>query len=371
MSILLQVMAAKPMPQLRSESKIIQDSIIEKINANPEAGWKASINPRLENYTVEQFKHILGVKPMPSNEVMVLPTKTYPKSLNLPKEFDARKAWPQCSTIGKILVGSFNPSIVDLRQVKICEFLHGQGHCGSCWAFGAVESLSDRFCIHFGINISLSVNDLLSCCGFLCGYGCDGGYTLRAWKYFVRHGVVTDKCDPYFDDIGCAHPGCEPLYPTPKCERKCKVDDLIWRENKRFGVDAYRVNSNPEDIMAEIYTNGPVEVDFTVYEDFAHYQSGVYKHLTGYPMGGHAVKLIGWGTSEEGEDYWTDETTTRFRFLLSTNLLIVWFTQDGYFKITRGMNECGIEANVVAGMPSTKNLAVNYASDDSEGDASS
>ncbi|XP_042473382.1 cathepsin B-like protease 2 [Zingiber officinale] len=334
-----QVMAAKPMPQLRSESKIIQDSIIEKINANPEAGWKASINPRLENYTVEQFKHILGVKPMPSNEVMVLPTKTYPKSLNLPKEFDARKAWPQCSTIGKIL---------------------DQGHCGSCWAFGAVESLSDRFCIHFGINISLSVNDLLSCCGFLCGYGCDGGYTLRAWKYFVRHGVVTDKCDPYFDDIGCAHPGCEPLYPTPKCERKCKVDDLIWRENKRFGVDAYRVNSNPEDIMAEIYTNGPVEVDFTVYEDFAHYQSGVYKHLTGYPMGGHAVKLIGWGTSEEGEDYW----------LIANSWNTEW-GEDGYFKITRGMNECGIEANVVAGMPSTKNLAVNYASDDSEGDASS
>ncbi|XP_047261555.1 cathepsin B-like protease 3 [Capsicum annuum] len=51
----------------------------------------------------------------------------------LPEELDARNAWPQCSTIGRIL---------------------DQGHCGSCWAFGAVESLSDCFCIHYGLNNS-------------------------------------------------------------------------------------------------------------------------------------------------------------------------------------------------------------------------
>jgi cathepsin B len=39
-------------------------------------------------------------------------------------------------------------------------------------------------------------------------------------------------------------------------------------------------------------------------QDFAHYKSGVYKHVTGDEMGGHAVKLIGWGTSDAGEDYW-------------------------------------------------------------------
>jgi hypothetical protein len=40
------------------------------------------------------------------------------------------------------------------------------------------------------------------------------------------------------------------------------------------------------------------------WQDFAHYKSGVYKHITGFALGGHAVKLIGWGTSDEGEDYW-------------------------------------------------------------------
>jgi hypothetical protein len=39
----------------------------------------------------------------------------------------------------------------------------------------------------------LSENDLLACCGFECGDGCEGGYPIRAWQYFKRTGVVTDK----------------------------------------------------------------------------------------------------------------------------------------------------------------------------------
>lgn len=45
-----------------------------------------------------------------------------------------------------------------------------------------------------------------------------------------------------------------------------------------------------------------------ILQDFAHYKSGVYKHITGGVMGGHAVKLIGWGTSDAGEDYWVLDT---------------------------------------------------------------
>ncbi|XP_077238278.1 cathepsin B-like protease 2 [Tasmannia lanceolata] len=331
-----EVAAVKPIPQIRTTPYILQDSIIEEINANHKAGWKASVNPRLSNYTISQFKHLLGVKPEPQNSLETIPVKTHPKSLRLPNQFDARTAWPQCSTIGEIL---------------------DQGHCGSCWAFGAVESLSDRFCIHFDMNISLSVNDLLSCCGFMCGDGCDGGYPYRAWRYFVQHGVVTEECDPYFDDIGCSHPGCEPEYPTPVCKKKCKVKNQLWKESKHFSVSAYRISSDPYDIMAEVYKNGPVEVSFTVYEDFAHYRSGVYKHITGDVLGGHAVKLIGWGTSDDGEDYW----------LIANQWNRSW-GDDGLFMIRRGTDECGIEADVVAGLPSSKNLIRNYAGVDVERD---
>lgn len=59
-------------------------------------------------------------------------------------------------------------------KCRIALVIKDQGHCGSCWAFGSVESLSDRFCIHFDRNVSLSANDVLACCGVLCGSGCDG-----------------------------------------------------------------------------------------------------------------------------------------------------------------------------------------------------
>lgn len=332
----IQVIAVTPLSKVKLDSEILQKSIIDRINENPNAGWKAALNPRFSNYTVGEFKHLLGVKPTPKKDLKSIPVVTHSKSLKLPKQFDARTAWSQCKTIGRIL---------------------DQGHCGSCWAFGAVESLSDRFCIHFGMNISLSVNDLLSCCGFLCGSGCDGGYPINAWRYFVHHGVVTEECDPYFDATGCSHPGCEPAYPTPKCERKCKDKNELWRNSKHFSVGAYRINSDPDNIMAEIYKNGPVEVSFTVYEDFAHYKSGVYKHITGGVMGGHAVKLIGWGTTDDGEDYW----------LLANQWNRSW-GDDGLFMIRRGTNECGIEDDVVAGLPSTKNTVKEFASEGTAAD---
>jgi cathepsin B len=319
-----QVIAVEPLSKLKLNSRILQDSIIKTVNEDPKAGWKAAMNPRLSNYTVGEFKYLLGVKPTPEHALQGVPVVTHDKSLKLPAQFDARTAWPQCTTIGKIL---------------------DQGHCGSCWAFGAVESLSDRFCIHYGMNMSLSVNDLLACCGFLCGSGCNGGYPISAWRYFVYRGVVTNECDPYFDDTGCSHPGCEPGFPTPKCTRKCVNGNQLWKESKHYSVGAYRVRSDPHDIMAEVYKNGPVEVSYTVYEDFAHYKSGVYRHITGSAMGGHAVKLIGWGTSDEGDDYW-----------LIANQWNTGWGDDGYFKILRGKNECGIEHGVVAGLPSNKNM---------------
>lgn len=48
-------------------------------------------------------------------------------------------------------------------------------------------------------------------------------------------------------------------------------------------------------------------VGLSVYEDFVNYKSGVYHHVAGSMVGGHAIRMIGWGHDDEGFLYWICE----------------------------------------------------------------
>jgi hypothetical protein len=49
-------------------------------------------------------------------------------------------------------------------------------------------------------------------------------------------------------------------------KRNARCRTKFGRKKKHFSVNAYRINSDPDDIMPEVYENSPVEVAFTVYE---------------------------------------------------------------------------------------------------------
>ncbi|XP_034230533.1 cathepsin B-like [Thrips palmi] len=91
--------------------------------------------------------------------------------------------------------------------------------------------------------------------------------------------------------------------------------------------------------MKEIKTHGPVEASFDVYEDFLSYKSGVYRYLAGDFVGGHAVRILGWG-QEKGVKYW----------LIANSWNTDW-GEKGFFKYIRGINLNGMEGDVVAGLP--------------------
>lgn len=76
-----------------------------------------------------------------------------------------------------------------------------------------------------------------------------------------------------------------------------------------------------------------METGFTVYEDFMSYKDGVYKHKTGNALGGHAVKIVGWG-----DGYW-----------IVANSWGTGWGMKGFFNIAFG--ECGIDSAVYACAP--------------------
>ena len=77
----------------------------------------------------------------------------------------------------------------------------------------------------------------------------------------------------------------------------------------------------------------------TVYEDFLNYESGIYQHISGSYLGGLYVRIIGWGI-ENGIKYW-----------IVVNTWGKSWGENGFFRVLRGRNECGIENSVNAGLP--------------------
>ena len=129
------------------------------------------------------------------------------------------------------------------------------------------------------------------------------------------------------DDIVQVQPTC-----TDTCQTNSSID---YSADKQKGETSYNVRGI-DSIKTDIMTYGSVTGAFTVYEDFPTYSSGVYQHTTGSALGGHAIKVIGWGT-ESGVDYW-----------LCVNSWNNTWGDKGTFKILQG--DCGIDRQIHAGL---------------------
>ena len=137
-------------------------------------------------------------------------------------------------------------------------------------------------------------------------------------------GIVSADCMPYnlTKQLLCPLPSCRP--PHDHTLHKARSYKHIVG-----GADAVR---------HELLTGGPVQATFTVYEDFMTYSGGVYKYVTGRKLGLHAVKVVGYGVTENGTEFWS-----------AMNSWSTSFGVNGTFKIKIG--ECGFESGVYAGKP--------------------
>jgi cathepsin B len=149
-----------------------------------------------------------------------------------------------------------------------------------------------------------------------CCRGCTGGYPRLAFEFFNKQGVVAEICMPYNLTRSL-------LCPLPKCKKP--LDDQVYKAK-----DTRQIFN----MVDEIRKNGPVVATFTVFEDFMTYSSGVYKYTTGRRLGLHAVKVVGYGVSETGVEYFAAQNSWGTSFGMNGSFLIAaetcGFTESVY-----------------------------------------
>lgn len=178
-----------------------------------------------------------------------------------------------------------------------------------CWAQGTVGVLESLIKIHHGIEVDISVQEVISCSG--SGTAARGGYF--AHEYHVRKGAVTNSTFPYVaKDVPCKS-GLQPIYRL-----------------SRWGYVGSR-NRKPStmEIKQALMEHGPVGVTIHANSALSRFTgNGVF---TGCSNGGtnHIEVIVGWNDDEGGG---------------------VWFVrnswgkdhgQDGYAKIPYGCSRVG------------------------------
>merc|ERR1719327_1403731 len=199
------------MDLVKLQAPALSDEEINNFNARNDVSWKAGRNTIFEGATLAEAKILMGTL-QNTDESSFLPTQASASfaTLQVPDAFD----WRTDSRAANC------PSVKEIRD---------QANCGSCWAFGSVEAMTDRVCItsNASSNIHLSAEDVTAC-DKLGDMGCNGGVPSTVYTYYRTFGIVDggnygDKsmCLSYQLEP-CAHhstskkyPNCTDSVPTP------------------------------------------------------------------------------------------------------------------------------------------------------------
>ncbi|XP_029843222.2 dipeptidyl peptidase 1 isoform X1 [Ixodes scapularis] len=282
--------------------------------------WKAKVHPQFKEKTLDEMMMLRGGhrnKHLRSPGAAKVTEEQRREAQALPEEFDWR----------------------NVSGVNYVSPVRNQASCGSCYSFASMAMLEARLRIATKNRVQkiFSPQDVVSCSPY--SQGCEGGFPyLIGGKYGQDFGVVEESCNPYQGSDG-------PCKTNTTCPRH-------YVGNYRY-VGGYYGGCNEELMRLALVHGGPVAVGFEVYPDFQMYQGGVYRH-TGvhrslnlgspfdpFELTNHAVLVTGYGVDKEtGLKYWSVKNS--------------WgpgWGENGYFRILRGTDECGIESLAVEASP--------------------
>ncbi|KAF2587599.1 hypothetical protein F2Q70_00036956 [Brassica cretica] len=183
-------------------------------------------------------------------------------------------------------VGDKLPDEVDWRAKGAVVPVKDQGSCGSCWAFSAIGAVEGINQIKTGELVSLSEQELVDC-DTSYNEGCNGGLMDYAFQFIIDNGGIdTEEDYPYVaTDVNM-----------------CNSD----KKNTRVvTIDGFEdVPENDEKSLKKALAHQPISVAIEAGgREFQLYKSGVFTGTCGTALD-HGVVAVGYGTSQEGQDYW-------------------------------------------------------------------
>jgi len=197
-----------------------------------------------------------------------------------------------------------------------------QGICGSCWTFGTTGAMEGAWFLKSQTLTSLSEQQLVDCAWATGGpfgdSGCDGGFTFLALQWVMQNGGIA----------------LESSYPYLMQDHWCSANDT----SSGLQLTGYvNITSGDEDSLKDAVANdGPVAIAIDASQPtFTFYTGGVYSDpncKNDIDSLDHEVLIVGYGTDpDSGMDYW-----------LVKNSWSVYWGDNGYIKMQRGVNMCGV-----------------------------
>ncbi|KAG0459910.1 hypothetical protein HPP92_023038 [Vanilla planifolia] len=218
------------------------------------------------------------------------------------------------------------PAEFDWREHGAVTGVKDQGSCGSCWSFSAAAAVEGANFLATGNLVSLSEQQMVDCDHMCdesepgaCDSGCNGGLMTTALEYLLETGgLETEEDYPY---TGTDRSGC-------KFEK-----DKIAASVSNFSA----VSVDEDQIAANLVKHGPLAVAINaVFMQF--YMGGVSCPYICSRRQDHGVTLVGYGSGYapirlKDKPYW----------LIKNSWGENW-GENGYYKICKGRNVCGVEA---------------------------